>query len=270
MLQYTWNIILNNPILSSAAIHVFLTTVETYIMYAFFYLFDSGLIKVDRLKVLMRVPQTKESYESNMRMSFWNSIKLWFGVVVLTYITTGDIHGHYSIQGIPRETLPLLAPNLFTYFWQTCLTIVFVDFGLYWMHRAFHWGPLYKHFHSVHHEYHDTVASHSMSAHIVEIYSALILLFIIPRIVYSLIGIHPMVVYFTPFIMTAHGVLEHCGYDDHLDTLTLGLFSGSKMHMVHHQKSRKNFGFYTYLWDKLFGTCETYEEMCLNIRPSKK
>jgi sterol desaturase/sphingolipid hydroxylase (fatty acid hydroxylase superfamily) len=54
-----------------------------------------------------------------------------------------------------------------------------------------------------------------MSAHIVEICSALTLLFIIPRILYSLIGIHPMVVYFTPFIMTAHGVLEHCGYDDY-------------------------------------------------------
>jgi len=266
MLQYIWNIVLQYPILSSSVVHVFLTTLETYIMYGFFFLFDSGIIKAERLRVLMRVPQTNESYKNNMRMSFMNSIKLWFGVGLLTYILTGDIHGHYSIQGIPRSSLPSEAPGLFNYLLDTAVTIICVDFALYWMHRAFHWGPLYKNFHSVHHEYHDTVASHSMSAHIVEIYSALTVLFIVPRLVYSVLQIHPMVVYFTPFIMTAHGVLEHCGYDDHLDTLTLGLFSGSKMHMVHHQKSRKNYGFYTYMWDELFGTCERYEDMCKQVK----
>jgi sterol desaturase/sphingolipid hydroxylase (fatty acid hydroxylase superfamily) len=266
MLQYIWNIILNNPTLSSPVIHVFLTTVETYIMYAFFFLFDFGFIKANRLKVLIEVPQTTSTYLEAVKTSIVNSIKLWIGVGLLTYILTGDINGGYSIQGIPRDTLPQLAPDLLKFISDTGVTIILVDLGLYWMHRAFHWGPLYKNFHSVHHEFHDTVAIHSMSAHVVEIYSALTLLFIIPRIVYSLIGIHPMVVYFTPIIMTAHGVLEHCGYDDYSDWLTFGLFSGSKMHMVHHQRSRKNFGFYTYLWDNLFGTCETYEEMTKNVK----
>lgn len=269
-IAHIWYIIRDYPILSSAVVHVFLTTLETFFLQLFFMLFDFEFWKLKRLAVYERIYQDKVTYMESIMLVLKNSALLWLGVAVLTFAVTGDIHGHYAIQGITRDRLPIEAPTFLSFVIQSAITIVAVDFGLYWMHRAFHVGFLYRKFHSVHHAYHDTIALHSMCAHIVEIYSALFLLFLIPRAVYECTSIHPLVVYMTPFIMTLHGVLEHCGYDDMIDTLTFGLFSGSKMHMVHHQISRKNFGFYTYLWDTLFGTKLTYENMETDILKRKE
>lgn len=260
-LSYVWSVVLNYPILSSSLVHVFLTTVESFIFYAFFALFDFNILKADRLRVYMCIPQDSQSYKSAIYLALKNSVLLWIGVATLSYLVSGDIHGNYAIQGIDRNTLPLEAPTFFQWLYQTLLVVTTVDFFLYWMHRAYHVGPLYKYFHSVHHEYHDTIAIHSMCAHIVEIYSALTILFIVPRVMYEFVNIHPLVVYLTPFLLTAHGVLEHCGYDDKVETLTLGLVSSSKMHMVHHQQSRYNFGFYSYLWDYVFSTMQDYDDM---------
>lgn len=265
MLTYIWSGLLQYPILSSALVHVMLTTVETFILQLVFFLFDFGYIKAQRLKVYERNPPTVGDYWDATKLVAKNSVLLWLGVAGLTFALSGDVHGHYSIQGISRDRFPLEAPTWFEFAWQSAVTIVLVDFSLYWMHRAFHYGILYRKFHSVHHGYHDTIALHSMCAHIVEIYSALFLLFLVPRAIYEVVGLHPLVVYITPFLMTLHGVLEHCGFDDRLETLTCKLFTGSKMHMVHHQLSKRNFGFYTYFWDYLFGTLTTYDEMASDI-----
>lgn len=34
-----------------------------------------------------------------------------------------------------------------------CLYMLSVEFGVYWMHRSLHWGPLYKYLHWDHHKY---------------------------------------------------------------------------------------------------------------------
>jgi len=265
ILGWLWQTVLAYPILSAPVIHVALTTFEALLMYLFFALPDWELLNATRLRVFDRIKPTKESYTDAMKLVAKNAILLWIGVAVLTLVLSGDINGNYSIQGIPRESLPLEAPTFLTFAWETFVVIAFVDFALYWMHRSFHQGFLYNQYHSVHHGYHDTVALHSMCAHMVEIYSALSLLFLVPRVLYKVIGIHPFVVYFAPFILTAHSALEHCGYDDYLESVSGGIVSGSKMHMVHHQLSQYNFGFYTYLWDYLFGTMMSYDDMVKKI-----
>ena len=89
--------------------------------------------------------------------------------------------------------------------------------------------------------------------------------FVIPRLLYEIFGLHPFgSVYCIPFITSIRGVLEHC--DDYMEYLTFGIMTGRKMHFVHHQLSRANYGFYTYLWDWLFGTKVSYEDMLKNVK----
>lgn len=265
ILTYIWNILLAYPILSSATVYVILTTFESFFIQACFAVIDFGFIKADRLRVYERKEQTTKSYIKAIKMVTQNGALLCTVIALVALITTGNIHGNYAMQGISRDRLPLTAPTFLQWIFQTIIVIACADFGLYVTHRAFHTGYLYRKFHSVHHAYHDTIAIHSMCAHPVEIFSAVISLFLIPRALYECFDVHPLVVYLTPFIMTVHSVFEHSGYDDKISKLTFGLFTGSEMHTVHHQVSNKNFGFYTYLWDYLFGTMLSYTDMVTNI-----
>lgn len=44
-------------------------------------------------------------------------------------------------------------PSLFTMAYQIAIFFVLEDAWHYWMHRAMHWGPLYKNIHKIHHQY---------------------------------------------------------------------------------------------------------------------
>lgn len=261
LLQPLWNFIVETPLVRSSLFHLVSTTLETYLMYIFFLLFELGIVKAERLKICIGSPHTVDDIKEAWKMSLKNTLYLWSGMSLLTYCLTGDIHGGFTILGIPPNAWPEEAPSLFTFGWQLVVIVLCMDFMMYWLHRAYHWGPLYRYFHSVHHEFHNTIAAHSMCVHVVELFSIVPMLFLVPRLAYELFGLHPLSVYIAPYIMALHGVLEHCGYDDKLEEISKGVLTGSKMHMVHHQLSRFNFGFYTYFWDWLFDTCITYDTM---------
>jgi methylsterol monooxygenase len=44
-------------------------------------------------------------------------------------------------------------PDWWTMAWQIAIFFVMEDTFHYWVHRALHWGPLYKHIHKIHHQY---------------------------------------------------------------------------------------------------------------------
>ena len=44
-------------------------------------------------------------------------------------------------------------PDWKTMLWQIAIFFVMEDTFHYWMHRALHWGPLYKNIHKIHHQY---------------------------------------------------------------------------------------------------------------------
>jgi methylsterol monooxygenase len=44
-------------------------------------------------------------------------------------------------------------PSFFTMAYQIAIFFVLEDTWHYWMHRAMHWGPLYKYIHKIHHQY---------------------------------------------------------------------------------------------------------------------
>jgi methylsterol monooxygenase len=261
VLEPVWNIVVDTPLLRSAAFHLIATTIETYLLFLVFLPLDLGWIKAKRLESPIKSDNSVKAYKNAWIMSLKNTIYLFTGMGFIIYALTGDIHGGYTIQGIPSSQWPTITPTLFQFIWQILVIILCMDFLMYWLHRAYHWGPLYKYFHSVHHAFHETISIHSMCVHAVELFSIVPMLFIAPRVAYELFGLHPLSVYCAPYVMALHGILEHCGYDDGLETISFGLVTGAKMHIVHHNRPLKNFGFYTYFWDWLFGTKLSYDDM---------
>lgn len=237
------------PTLATSSYHISLIAIESILIFGLFSLLDLGVIKVEKLKVGEEL--TLKSYRKAWSLVLKNEALM---------IVTASIIG-YDMSLLKEEDFLLEAPTFFQWLWQTLLLVMAVDFGVYWGHRIFHYGRFYTWIHKVHHRYHDIISLHSLCTHIVELYSVMFLVFMIPKIFNLLVDIHPLTIYITTFLLTAHNIISHSGYDDHLEDITFGLISGSKMHMVHHQKSGYNFGFYTYLWDYVFGTKMSYEEM---------
>lgn len=253
MLDYLWSLLLNYSILTSSTVHISLIALESLLLGYLFTLYEG-----EKLKVKIT---TRKSDKEAWVMAAKNSGFMILGAATAVWLITGNIHGDYAIQGIPRSEFPSEAPTLFQWLWQTLFMILCVDFGVYWGHRLLHQGFLYTKIHSVHHAYYDVMAIHAVCAHMIELYLVMILLFLIPRLIYITVGIHPLVAYITTFLLTGHNLISHSGYNDHLDDLTFRIISGSKMHLVHHQRPKYNFGFYTRIWDYTFGTLMNYDEM---------
>ena len=53
--------------------------------------------------------------------------------------------------GMTTHEVPF--PSVWQMTWQIFIFFVFEDMFHYWVHRAMHWGPLYKHIHKLHHQY---------------------------------------------------------------------------------------------------------------------
>lgn len=142
-----------------------------------------------------------------------------------------------------------------TYWWFTVgLMIVLNDLHFYLTHRLLHWGPLYKKIHVVHHLSKQTTAITSHAFHPVEALISMSIAFIIPFIFPLHISAY---ITFTTLALL-NNVYGHCGFEfwpkKWIRSFPLNALNTSTVHSWHHEKSNGNFGLYTTLWDKLFGT----------------
>lgn len=127
--------------------------------------------------------------------------------------------------------------------------MLFVEFGVYWMHRLLHdIKPLYKMLHSVHHIYNKQntlspfagLAFHPLDG-ILQASPHMFALFLFPTHFFT----HEIVL-FLEGIWTA---LIHDTIDDRIFPIM-----GAGYHTVHHTTYRHNYGHYTILMDWVFGT----------------
>jgi sterol desaturase/sphingolipid hydroxylase (fatty acid hydroxylase superfamily) len=136
------------------------------------------------------------------------------------------------------------------------LMILFMDLGMYVFHRLAHHPRLYPLFHRFHHRHETTNPISLFVLHPVEVagFGALMILFLM---------VYPMTVggllaYLT--INVLFGTLGHSGVEPlprGLQTIPLlRLIGTSTFHAEHHEHRQFNFGFYTLVWDKLFGTLD--------------
>jgi lathosterol oxidase len=132
--------------------------------------------------------------------------------------------------------------------------LLMMDLGMYASHRLAHLPGIYSLLHSTHHQYARPRPLDLFVLNPLEVLGFgglwLAVLWLYPS---SWLGI---VVYLS--LNLAFGLIGHLGvepfprsWDGHR---VLGLLGTSTFHAGHHRDGRGNFGFYTLIWDRLFGT----------------
>ncbi len=137
----------------------------------------------------------------------------------------------------------------------TALAFVFVmDAGLYLGHRLAHAAPLYRLFHWRHHVHRDTNALSLFVLHPLEVvgFGGLLVAAV------AIVAPTPAALGAYLFFNVVFGTLGHADVRllpaplrRHSAVRWLGL---DEFHLVHHHHEHANYGFYTRVWDRLFGT----------------
>lgn len=130
------------------------------------------------------------------------------------------------------------------------------DFYFYWMHRAAHAPGVYEVVHKVHHLSTNPSPLASFAFHPLEaILESAGFLLVVALLPMSL----PSFVTFS-FLAFVFNVLGHLGYEFVPARLLardpMRWINSATSHNTHHRKFRVNFGLYTLIWDRLFGTID--------------
>lgn len=144
--------------------------------------------------------------------------------------------------------------NVFRVAMEVIVLIFMMDFLMYVFHRVAHLPFFYRFFHLRHHQHEATNAISLFVLHPVEALG-FGLLFVLVIFVYPFS--YPAISVYL-FINLLWGTIGHL--DKEILPLKLaallqsGLLGTTKFHNNHHKYPNYNYGFYTVIWDKLFGT----------------
>lgn len=138
-----------------------------------------------------------------------------------------------------------------------CLVMLLaMDFGMYVLHRVAHHPRLFAFFHHFHHRHESTNPISLFVLHPLEVIG-FGLLMIVFLMVYPM-SLGGLVCYLTLNVLW--GTLGHSGVEPFPEKMLavpgLRLLGTSTFHAEHHEHPRFNFGFYTLIWDSLFGTLD--------------
>lgn len=129
------------------------------------------------------------------------------------------------------------------------LTPVIISLHFYWIHRALHWGPLYRLALALHHKNVNVGPWSGLSMHPIEhlaFFSSILIHFIIPA--------HPLHMLFHMQHQSLTAASSHTGYEALLLRERKALALGTFYHQMHHRYFKVNYGNLEMPWDKWFGT----------------
>jgi sterol desaturase/sphingolipid hydroxylase (fatty acid hydroxylase superfamily) len=180
-------------------------------------------------------------------------IMKWLLINTAVLIVVAALPPYFGLKADWPKHAPGLAQFAHEVFWS----LLIYDFFFWSFHYAFHNIPyLWENIHSVHHYCNPVVAVHSQVMHPVEL-----LLLTLPAIVPGVVlGFHPMSYFFMQWALVVYGSFVHGHFDYDVEKYTFGIFGGSITHGIHHltptgsEKGHKNFGGFTTIYDRLFGT----------------
>ena len=148
--------------------------------------------------------------------------------------------------------LPPLAPSVFEIVWQNFAALAVFDFEFFIWHFIHHKVRfLYKHIHSIHHQYHSPNGWVAQYVHPFELLTLGFFSTTSPWV----IGCHPLTTFIFQHFMVAISIDAHVGYDlPFMPHRWFPFYGGSVKHDMHHQRPLTNYApFYNYL-DQIFGT----------------
>jgi len=152
----------------------------------------------------------------------------------------------------PDTELPTLAPGLWEFLWHQAGALLVFDaeyFTWHVIHHRVRW--LYRHVHSVHHQYSSTSCWVTEYLHPWELFSIGVFTTTSPW----LFKAHPLTQWSFMQFSILISVDDHCGYDlPLLPHRWFPLWGGSIHHDMHHQRPLTNFQPFMNHWDRLIGT----------------
>ncbi|RKF61845.1 Methylsterol monooxygenase [Erysiphe neolycopersici] len=147
-------------------------------------------------------------------------------------------------------------PSLKTMCLQIAIFFVLEDTWHYWMHRAFHWGPLYKRIHKIHHHY---SAPFGLAAEYASPIETMVLgagTVLIPTLWCLITGnLHLVTMYLWIVCRLFQAIDSHSGYEfpwslHHF----LPFWAGAEHHDIHHERFIGNYSSSFRWWDYLMDT----------------
>jgi sterol desaturase/sphingolipid hydroxylase (fatty acid hydroxylase superfamily) len=121
------------------------------------------------------------------------------------------------------------------------------EFHFYWIHRAIHWKPMYKHVHSLHHKNVNPGPWSGMAMHPLET-----AIYLSSATIHWIIPSHPLHFLFNLQNTALSPACSHHGFEGPI--LEGKWPTGSRFHYLHHRHFECNYGGVILPLDKLFGT----------------
>lgn len=175
----------------------------------------------------------------NMFWSLGSGVGFWTAYEVLMFWAMGN--------GYAPLLSPASHPVLFVLWFL--LTPVWISFHFYWVHRALHWGPLYRLAHALHHRNVNVGPWSGLSMHPVEH-----LIFFSSILIHLVVPAHPLHILFHMQHQALTAATSHTGFESLLVEDRKRLALGTFHHQMHHRYFEVNYGNLEMPWDKWFGT----------------
>lgn len=152
--------------------------------------------------------------------------------------------------------LPANAPSLAEFFVHLTFCLVVSDAAYGYVHLQMHrHRALWKHIHSIHHEYKETFVTVGPHVHLMEFFTVFTLALFSP----GACGAHPFTCWVWYSFYTLISLEAHTGWRQTpvgwiMNLLTMGNFGGSMHHHLHHAVVWGNYAPFLSWMDKLIGT----------------
>jgi len=140
--------------------------------------------------------------------------------------------------------------------YQVAIFFVLEDAWHYWLHRAFHWGPLYRYVHKIHHTYSAPFGLAAEYASPIEVMTLGFGTVGCPIIWCAITGdLHVLTMYIWIVLRLFQAIDAHSGYDfpwslHHF----IPFWAGAGHHDVHHEKFVGNYASSFRWWDYMLDT----------------
>ena len=136
------------------------------------------------------------------------------------------------------------------------ISLLILDFIIYWQHRLFHAVPMFWRLHRMHHTDIEFDFTTAIRFHPIEI----ILSILLKLVVILLLGVPAIAVMLFEIILSSSALFNHSNIklSKSIDKVLRLFIVTPDMHRVHHSVYQKetdsNFGFNIPWWDRIFGT----------------
>jgi lathosterol oxidase len=214
-------------------------------MHLYLYTFN---MQGERLRYDAR-PFHKKNALFTFKSQFFDNV-FWSVASGVTIWTAYEVVGLWSYANGYIPTLDFATHPVWFVLWFVFLPFYGV-FHFYWIHRLLHWGPIYRHVHSLHHRNVNVGPWSGMSMHPIEHIG-----YLSSVVIHVFLASHPIHFIFQLQQKVLLAVSSHAGYESVTagKDRDAGLKVGDFFHQLHHRYFECNYGEPEVPCDKWFGT----------------